>query len=188
MVRWEPGSRGRLEEAALALFGERGFDQTTVAEIAERAGVTERTFFRHFVDKREVLFFGGGALRELFVDAVRNAPDNVAPIDAAAAALRAAGTLFENGRDHSVRRQAVIDANVELQERELIKLATLASALADALRARGVTDPAAALTGEAAIAVFKNAFERWVEPSNRTPLLTLIDESLDALKAVAAGK
>src|ERR1700704_3099104 len=90
MSRWQPDARGRLEQAALALYGERGFENTTVTEIAERAGLTERTFFRHFADKREVLFGGGGALQELIVSAVANAPDSLAPIDAAAAGLAAA--------------------------------------------------------------------------------------------------
>src|ERR1700731_4121568 len=84
MARWEPDSRGRLEQAALALYGERGFEQTTGAEIAARAGLTERTFFRHFADKREVLF-GGGELQELLVSAVAGAPDSAAPMDAVAA-------------------------------------------------------------------------------------------------------
>ena len=91
MARWEPNARGRLEQAALELYGERGFEQTTVAEIAKRAGLTERTFFRHFADKREVLFWGAGALQELLVGTVASAPDSAAPIDAVAAALEAAG-------------------------------------------------------------------------------------------------
>jgi AcrR family transcriptional regulator len=171
----------------MALFAERGFESTTVAAIAERAGLTERTFFRHFADKREVLFFGSAALQELLVDAVVGAPASATPIEAVAVALDAVGTLFEDGREHSTQRQRVIDANVELRERELIKLATLASALADALRRRGVADAAARLTGEAAIAVFKVAFERWVETSNEASLAQLIRESLDALKVVVAG-
>jgi AcrR family transcriptional regulator len=188
MVRWEPDSHGRLERAALALYGERGFENTTVAEIAERAGLTERTFFRHFADKREVLFWGAGALQELFVSAVAGAPDSAAPIDAVAAALQAAGAVLEERRDSARQRQAVIVANAELRERELVKLARLAAALADALRQRGVADPAAALTAEAGIAVFKVAFERWVDKSNQRDFPQVIEESLDELKAVTAGK
>src|SRR5215472_3630839 len=82
MGRWEPDARGRLERAALELYGERGFEQTTVAEIAGRAGLTERTFFRHFADKREVLFAGSAALRDLIVNAVTSAPASATPIDA----------------------------------------------------------------------------------------------------------
>ena len=167
MARWEPDSRGRLEQAALALYGERGFENTTVAEIAARAGLTERTFFRHFADKREVLFWGAGALQELLVTAVADAPDAAAPIDAVAAALDAAGALLEERRESARQRQAVIAASAELRERELIKLASLASALADALRRRGVKDPAATLSAEAGIAVFRVAFERWVDGRNR---------------------
>ena len=187
MGRWEPNARGRLEQAALELYVERGYEQTTVAEIAERAGLTERTFFRHFADKREVLFAGAGALQELLVTAVAGAPDAVAPLEAVAAALEAAGALLQERREYSRRRQSVIDANPALQERELIKLAALASALADALRRRGVTGPAASLTAEAGIAVFKIAFERWISGTGEADLPQLIRESLDELKAVTAG-
>src|SRR6478735_12019057 len=99
MGRWEPNARGRLEQAALELYVERGFEQTTVADIAARAGLTERTFFRHFADKREVLFSGAGALQELLVSTVAAAPDSMAPIDAVAAAIEAAGALLEDRRD-----------------------------------------------------------------------------------------
>jgi AcrR family transcriptional regulator len=187
MGRWEPNARGRLERAALELYAQRGFEQTTVAEIAKRAGLTERTFFRHFADKREVLFAGSDLLRDLLVRAVADAPDSVAPIDAAVAALEAAGALLQERRDHARRRQAVIDAHADLRERELIKLASLSSALAGALRERGVTDLAAALTAEAGIAVFKVAFERWIGGTDEKDLPQHIRDSLGELKTVAAG-
>ena len=188
MGRWEPDARGRLVQAALELYGERGFEQTTVAEIAERAGLTERTFFRHFADKREVLFAGAGALQELLVSTVANAPDSLAPIDAAAAGLEAAGASSRRAESSARQRQAIIAASAELRERELIKLASLASALADALRRRGVDDPAASLAAEAGIAVFKVAFERWVDDTDQQDLPRLIRESLDELRAVTAGR
>ncbi len=188
MGRWEPNARGRLEQAALELYLERGFEQTTVAEIANRAGLTERTFFRHFADKREVLFWGAGALHELLVSTVASAPDAAPPIDAVAAAIEAAGAVLQQRRDSARRRQAVIAANTELQERELIKLASLAAGMAGVLRQRGVKDPAASLTAEAGIAVFKIAFERWVSDTSPPELPQLIRESLDELKAVTAGK
>jgi AcrR family transcriptional regulator len=188
MGRWEPNARGRLEQAALELYGERGFDQTTVAQIAKRAGLTERTFFRYFADKREVLFWGAGALQELLVNGVADAPDSLAPIDAVGAALEAAGALLQERREFSLQRQRIIAANAELQERELIKLASLSAALADTLRRRGVKEPAASLTAEAGIAVFKIAFERWVSKTNQQDFPRLIRESLDELKAVTAGK
>jgi len=188
MGRWEPDARGRLVQAAFSLYGERGFEQTTVAEIAKRAGLTERTFFRHFADKREVLFAGADALQDLLVNTVAEAPASLAPIDAAAAGLEAAGAFIQEGGALPQQRQAIISASEELQERELIKLASLASALADTLRGRGVADPAASLAAEAGIAVFKVAFERWVQDTSRQDLPRLIRESLDELKAVTAGR
>ena len=187
MSRWEPNARGRLMKAALELYVERGFEQTTVAEIAKRAGLTERTFFRYFTDKREVLFWGGEALRELLVEAVAAAPDAATPIEAIAAALAAAGASFDDRREGSRRRQSVIVANPELQERELIKLASLAAAMAEALRLRGVTDLTARLAAEAGIAVFRIAFERWIVETDDQDLSQHIRESLDELKAVTAG-
>jgi AcrR family transcriptional regulator len=168
----------------MELYGERGFEQTTVAEIAGRAGLTERTFFRHFADKREVLFGGATALKELLVNRVAEAPGDAAPLDAIAAALEAAGALLEQRRAGARQRQAIIDAHEDLQERELIKLASLASSLAEALRRRGVRDPAASLTAEAGIAVFKIAFARWVNDPRATDLPHIIRQSLDELKTV----
>src|ERR1700751_2295289 len=133
MSRWEPNARGRLEEAARELYRERGFDQTTVAEIAERAGLTERTFFRYFADKREVLFWGSGRLQALLVEGVAGAPEGTAPMDAVAAAPEATSIVFEERRAFARERQALISAHPELQERELIKLASLAAAIAEAL-------------------------------------------------------
>ena len=188
MGRWQPNARGRLEQAALELYSERGFDQTTVAQIAARAGLTERTFFRHFADKREVLFGGAGTLQEIMVSAVAQAPDSVTPIDAVATALEAAAALIQRRPEFSRQRQSIIAANTELQERELIKLASLSAALADTLRRRGVTEPAASLTAEAGMAVFKVAFERWIDETNRKDFARLIQESLDELKTVTAGR
>jgi AcrR family transcriptional regulator len=188
MVRWEPNARGRLQQAAFELFLERGFEQVTVAEIAERAGLTERTFFRYFADKREVFFAGSAVLRDLMVSAVGSAAEPAPPIDAIAAALDAAGGMFDGHATSARRRQVLIMAHAELRERELIKLAGLAVALADALRARGVGDPAASLTAEAGIAVFKIAFERWIaEPDGGPDLTHVLRAALDELKAVTAG-
>jgi AcrR family transcriptional regulator len=187
MVRWEPDARGRLGQAAFELFTERGFEQVTVAEIAERAGLTERTFFRYFADKREVLFAGADGFQDLFVSTVAGAPDSAAPIDAVAAALYAAAAMFTAHEDGVRRRSAIIAAHPDLRERELIKLATVAAAIAEALRGRGVTDPAASLTAEAGIAIFKIAFARWIAAPAGPDLAKLIAESLEELKLVAAG-
>ena len=158
-----------------------------VAEIAERAGLTERTFFRHFADKREVLFWGQDALMELVTKHIADAPDSASPIDAVGGALRAAGEMFGGRREHSRRRQAVIAANPGLQERELIKLASLAAVMAEGLGRRGVAEPAAKLTAETAVAVFKVAFERWINATGDDDLTRVIDDSLDELKALTAG-
>jgi AcrR family transcriptional regulator len=189
MGRWEPNAQGRLQQAAMDLFIERGFEQTTVTEIAERAGLTQRTFFRYFADKREVLFGGAAVLQERMVGALAGAPDAATPIEAVAAALQAAGVaLQENGGPRAGQRQAVIDANAELRERELIKLASLALALAGALRGRGVPEPAASLAAEAGIAVFRIAFQTWVADSGQRDFPQVIQESLAELKAVTAGR
>jgi AcrR family transcriptional regulator len=188
MSRWQPDARGRLERAAMELFVDRGFEQATVTDIAQRAGLTQRTFFRHFADKREVLFAGSAALQEFMVSAVASAPEDAAPIDAVAAALEGAAGVLQERREYSRRRMAVIAANPELQERELIKLARLAAAIAGALRERGVPDPAASLAAEAGTTVFRIGIDRWHSEAVRRPLLDVIRDSLDELKAVAAGK
>ena len=189
MGRWEPNARGRLEQAAMELYNQRGFESTTVAEIAERAGLTERTFFRYYADKREVLFAGAGELQELLVSKVADAAASLPAIDAVAAALaEVARLVFEERREFARQRQVIIAANAELQERELIKLASLASAVARALRGRGVSDPAASLAAEAGIAVFRIAFERWTSETGDRPLAQLIQESVDELKLVTAGR
>jgi AcrR family transcriptional regulator len=167
MSRWEPDAAGRLARAAMELYLERGFDETTVAEIAKRAGLTERTFFRHFADKREVLFAGAAQLQEVLVGA--------------------GGALIQERRAFARQRYEIIVANAELQERELIKMASLSLALADTLRRRGVADPAASLAAEIAITVFRIGFERWVADPVRMDLPQLIHASFEELKAVTAS-
>jgi AcrR family transcriptional regulator len=186
MTRWEPNPRGRLEQAAMELYSERGFEPTTVAQIAKRAGLTERTFFRHFADKRDVLFGGAGALQESMVSAVAGAPDSATPIDAVAAGLEAAASILQERRPFARQRQSIIAANPELREREVMKLASLSAALAETLRARGVEDSAASLTAEIAVAVFRIAFERWVGANNARDLPELMHETLGELETLAA--
>jgi AcrR family transcriptional regulator len=171
----------------MELYVERGFEQTTVADIAERAGVTARTFFRHFADKREVLFSGSAELQEELVAALEASPASAPPLDAIRAALDVAASLLGEHPDHSRRRQTVIDANVELQERELVKMASLASALADGLRRRGVTEPEASLTAELGIGVFRVAFGRWVTGPRRKTLAAHLTECFASTAALAAG-
>jgi AcrR family transcriptional regulator len=187
MSRWQPDARGRLEQAALALYRERGFDQITVAEIAERAGLTERTFYRYYADKREMLFGGQDRLRELYVRTIAAAPETAAPLEMVAAALQAAVPVFHERREIARERQAVIAAHPELQERELLKRATLAAAMADALRQRGVPDPAARLAAEVGAIAFSTAFARWVSAPGEPDLGQLIREAFEELKLITAG-
>jgi AcrR family transcriptional regulator len=184
--RWEPNARGRLERAALALFVEHGYDATTVAQIADRAGLTKSTFFRHFADKREVLFGGQDMLTELFSDAVRAAPPSATTAGCLAAALESAAAAFTPDRhDLAPQRRAVIAANSELQERELLKRARLASAMADALRVRGADDTTARLAAEMGVLAFSTAYARWAAPDNRQPFAQIAHAALRDLQARA---
>jgi AcrR family transcriptional regulator len=187
MGRWAPGAETRLRLAAIELFAERGYEDTTVAEIAERAGLTARTFFRYFADKREVLFDGSDMLTERFAAAARSAPPDAPPIRVVAAALDEFAALLGDDRGWARRRRAVIDATPELLERELIKLATMSAALAGALRERGVGDLEAALAAETGIAVLRTAFERWTGSQADESLADLMRESLSRLQEFASG-
>jgi AcrR family transcriptional regulator len=176
----------------MQLYVERGFEQTTVADIAQRAGLTARTFFRYFADKREVLFAGSAALEAALVQALEEAPAEAGPMQAVAAALDAAAATLGQHRDFSRQRYNVIEANAELRERELIKMASLSAALAGGLRRRGVPEPDASLAAEAGIVVLRVAFERWVSDADQGErdngagdLSTLMRESLGRLKDLA---
>jgi AcrR family transcriptional regulator len=162
MGRWAPDARGRLEYAALELYAEVGFERTTVKEIAQRAGLTERTFFRHFADKREVLFPGNRQLQEVLKQAVTRSSAALTPAEVVTAALLELSGLMEDRRELARRRQTVIAAHPELQERELAKLASWSQTLTGALMQRGTAQPEARLAAEAGLAVFKTAFERWI--------------------------
>src|ERR1700689_3993382 len=179
MSRWQPDARGRLEGAALELYSEGGFEQTTVAEIAKRAGLTERTFFRHFADKREVLFGASALLQERIVAGVAGAPPADGPFDAVACGLAAAAAMLGDfRRDLSRQRQAVIAANPELRERELAKLADYAATVANALRQRGVAEPQASLAADAGMTVFRVAMERWASGDDDRDLADVMRDSL----------
>jgi AcrR family transcriptional regulator len=186
MSRWHPNARGRLEQAALELYSERGYEQTTVADIAAHAGLVERTFFRHFADKREVLFGGAGNLQALLVKRVSAAPTALTAIDAVTTAFEMTELFSPDRREHAQKRQRILEANPELQERELMKLASLSAALAEALRSRGHSDGAARLTADAGIAVFMTAFTRWIDEPNQLEFGPLIWQALSELRAAIA--
>ena len=171
----------------MALFEERGFEATTVADIAERAGLTKRTFFRYFGDKREVLFSGTEPLKAKFVEGIAAAPADAGCMKAIAAGLDAmADVLSEFSSDRPRKRQAIIAANPDLQERELVKMIGFATAGAAALRDRGVAEPGASLAAEAGIAVLRVAFEQWVTGPKGQDMKKLLRDALAELKAVAA--
>jgi AcrR family transcriptional regulator len=180
MARWTPGAAERLQQAALELFATRGYEQTTATAIAQSVGLTERTFFRHFADKREVLFYGQEQFVRAFLDGVAAAPEDASPLEVVACALRSAAAWFpDERREHSRIRQAVIAQNPALQERESHKLAGLAGTVADALRARGVGEPAATLAAESAATVFGIAFAQWIREDEER---SLTDIAADVLR------
>ena len=182
MARWEPGARERLQAAALELFATRGFEQVTAAEIAQSVGLTERTFFRHFSDKREVLFYGQQQFLQAFVDGVDAAPPGAVPLEVIASALRAAASLFpDERRPYSRMRQSVIDQNPALREREQHKLAGLANTVAEALRARGTGEPTATLAAQSGATVFGIAFAQWIREGETRSLPDVASDVLDEL-------
>lgn len=183
MPRWDPDARERLVAAALQLFSERGFDDTTVAEIADRAGLTRSTFFRYFPDKRDVLAAGQETLSRLFVEGIAGAPAEATPLTAVAAGLeRAAGAMRPFNRELAPHLQAAIAASTELQERAALKQVGLAAAMADALRARGVPDSVAILAAELGVLAFRDAHTRWVETDNQQEFSELARAALERLR------
>lgn len=188
MGRWEPNAQGRLEKAAMELFSAHGYEQTTVAEIAARAGLTERTFFRHYADKREVLFTGSEGFSSMFEQAIAHAPRSASALEAVTLAIQAAASALEQyrGREFARARHRIIYANPELRERELIKLADVVAAMAEALRQRGAQEPAASMAAEVGMATFRVAYERWVADGETRTLTALIDEALASVPVPAA--
>jgi AcrR family transcriptional regulator len=185
MARWQPGTRERLQATALQLFASRGYDQTTVAEIAAAAEVTERTFFRHFADKREVLFAGQDDFLGMFTGPIEAAPAETAPFDLVRLALEASGAFFpDDRRPWSRGRQDIIDAHPALGERELGKLATLKVRLGEVLRERGIPEPAATIAAETAVTVFHLSFAQWIAADEDRSFRAIASERLDALTSL----
>ena len=171
----------------MGLFAERGYEGTSVADIAERAGVTERTFYRQFGDKREVLFDSEHTLEHAIVEQLAACPPGMAPLDAVGRALdEAVGTFFVDRLPSSRLRQTIIDANPELQEREALKMVSLTDAVTKAFVSQGLDATSASLTAEMGIAVFKTAFANWVSPGNTEPLAALLRVAMERLRGVAA--
>ena len=185
MARWQPDAQGRLQQAAVTLFLERGYAEVTVAQIAERAGVTKRTFFNHFTDKREVLFAGAPSLQASVIKHLAEAGDDRDAIEAAVTALTHAGRELSDYAQFTRLRQKLIASAPELQERDLIKQAALAAAAAGALRQRGVPERAAALAAQAAVTVFTTAYNDWGDDPG-ADFGALMLRSLDELRRAVA--
>ncbi|WP_424952603.1 TetR family transcriptional regulator [Deinococcus sp.] len=187
MGRWQSGAGERLERAALDLFLEQGFDATTVPQITARAGLTTRTFFRHYADKREVVFGGVDFIQAFVVSRVIGAPASATPIEAVARAYQEVGANFQENIEAFRQRQHVIDATPELQARELGKLAVIASAIAQALCERGVADPVATMAAELGTLVFRLTFERWLNGHGPHDWSGLFRDRLKDAAIVIAG-
>ncbi|WP_328457368.1 MULTISPECIES: TetR family transcriptional regulator [unclassified Amycolatopsis] len=186
MPRSGAEARRRLQQAALELYRERGFDRTTTAEIAARAGVNERTFFRHFPDKREVLFDGEAALRDTMTAAVAEAPADLQPLDVLLRAFRKAARILEENRPFSEPRLAIIAVTPALRERDLAKAASLGDALAEALRQRGVPGRLAGLAAQTGWATFHHAAQAWIDDPSQS-LDAHLDQAFDDLRALTPG-
>jgi AcrR family transcriptional regulator len=187
MTRWKPDAEGRLMSAAITLFDQQGYEETTIAQIAAAAGLTKRTFFRYFADKREVLFNGSDELIEDWIAAVAAAAPQASPMAAACAGLDPVAEMFVERHAFARIRARIIAANPELQERELIKLQSLAAAIKAELLNRGVSENAAILAAQSAVTVFHVAFARWVQQADPTAFRQLMDESLDELRSVTTA-
>jgi AcrR family transcriptional regulator len=188
MPRWEPGARDRLVVAAVELFAAQGYDATTVAEIAERAGVTKSTFFRHFPDKRELLSAGQAALSQLLAAGITEAPAEATPLAAAQAGLERAGEVFGPlSRELAPQMRAVIAASAELQEREALKSIGLSVAMTSALIERGVAKPVAQLAAELGVLAFKQGYAAWVDAGDDTGFAPHAVAALAALREASAA-
>jgi AcrR family transcriptional regulator len=186
--RWGPDAGGRLQQSAMALYLARGYDDVTVAEIASAAGLTKRTFFRYFADKREVLFAGAEDFQARVVAAVQAVPARTAPVDAAVSALAdASAQLVQYGHCARARRD-LIASSTDLQERELIKMAALAAAVAGALRERGTQHALASMAAQAAVAAFTAAYDRWVDTEGTGDLTELLLQFLHDLRQALATR
>ncbi len=183
MPRWEPDARERFVSAALQLFAEQGYDETTVAQIAAKAGLTRSTFFRHFSDKREVLAAGQETLSLLFAEGIAAAPSDATPLEAVASGLQnAAAAMTPFNREIGARMEAVIATSAELQERALLKKVGMAAAMAEALRGRGVGGSLADTAAEVGVLAFKEAFSAW-SSGEGDDLAQMVIAALDRLRA-----
>ena len=187
MVQKASNARERFERAAMALFQERGYAGTTVPEIAARAELTERTFYRYFADKPEVLFWRAGALQDSIVSAIASAPAHSRPLAAVTSALEAAGAFFDQNRSSVKVRQTLVAAHPDFQERDMMKSRALASAIEAALRPRGIPAPAARVLSEAGVAIWRVAAEWWNSDEAERDFAHHLRRAEDQLQMVVSG-
>jgi AcrR family transcriptional regulator len=189
MGRWQAGTRDRLERAALELFLEQGFADTTVPQITARAGLTTRTFFRYFADKREVLFAGEEGLPGLAASQIALAPPSLRPLEVIAHVIKEqADELFEGRFDYMRARRAVVDADEGLRERELRKFAMLSDAIKQGFISRRVDDLTSTLAAQAAVTVFSVSIARWLDGDGRQRPSEIMADTLGALQLVVGGR
>ena len=183
MPRWEPQARDRLRDAALELFLAHGFDNVTVAQITDRAGLTRRTFSRYFTDKRDVLFAGSERLPAVLARSVRHADSTLSSFEALLTALVDVAGVLADQAPLAAQRRAVVRASPELQERGRTKFAAVTDAVADALRDRGTAESEATLLAQVGVAIFRTAFERWTDQPDDVGLPARIREAAAELAA-----
>ena len=184
MGRWEPDARGRLERAALELFAEQGFAATTVPQITARAGLTTRTFFRHFADKREVLY-AGDEIPELARRLLAEAPPGLDPVHLLEQGLRrVAAERFDGRRDEVARRRELVRGEPSLQERDAQKRADLVRVIGPGLQARGVDPTTAALLAELTVVVLHVSLDAWLDAPSEQPLGDVVASCFARLRAV----
>ncbi|WP_407572528.1 TetR/AcrR family transcriptional regulator [Deinococcus altitudinis] len=187
MARWKKGAQDRLEQAALALFLEQGFAETTVPQIAVRAGLTTRTFFRHFADKREVLFAGDEAVPALVQSLIAQAPPDTRPVPLILSHLGPfAETVFGHRRDVLLLRSRIISLDQGLEERKLQKMAMLRAAIVDGFLHRQVDELTATLAADLAMMVLGTALTRWLTAGESRPLSSVLAEVLIAFRQLTS--
>jgi AcrR family transcriptional regulator len=187
MVRWQPDGRGRLQEAAIRLFIERGYDDVTVADIADRAGLTKRSFFNHFADKREVMFASADALQASVLAALAEAGGDLDPLDATVQAFIRAAAPIEDYPELARARRALIDSSPDLQERDLMKMAAMTAAVAGALVHRGVSPRDSIFVSQAATTVFMTAVDEWAREPERGLAASIRGALHDLRAALGSG-
>jgi AcrR family transcriptional regulator len=187
MARWAADAAGRLHNAALELFIENGFAATTVPQITERAGLTTRSFFRYFADKREVLFTGEDELPAVVAEMFDQADLEQTPMEIVHHGLRNVVTpRLKSFRNELLVRRQIVHSDDGLRERELRKLAILHSAATAALIRRGLTPLDAEIMGRLAVTIYDTTLELWLAQDAPDSLDAILDSVVEAVGRIAS--